>query len=54
VPGGVLVGITQLGRERIAAARPVHARAVRGALISLIPPEDRPAVISALEALAAQ
>jgi DNA-binding MarR family transcriptional regulator len=54
VPGGVLVSITQLGRERIAAARPVHARAVRASLTSLIPPEDTPAVLSALEALAGQ
>jgi DNA-binding MarR family transcriptional regulator len=54
VPGGVLVGITPLGAERVAAARPAHARAVRAALIGLIPPGDAPAVLSALEALAAQ
>jgi len=54
VPGGVLVGITPRGRERAAAARPVHARAVRRSLTSLIPPDDAPAVLSALEALAAQ
>jgi DNA-binding MarR family transcriptional regulator len=54
VPGGVLVGITPLGRERIADARPVHARAVRASLISLIPPEQTATVLSALEALAGQ
>lgn len=54
VTGGVLVGITPLGRERIAAARPVHARAVRASLISRIPPESAAAVLSALESLAAQ
>lgn len=53
VAGGVLVGITPLGRERIAAARPVHARAVRASLISRIPPESAAAVLSALESLAA-
>lgn len=54
VPGGVLVSITALGSDRIAAARPVHARAVRTSLISLISPQDAAAVLSALETLAAQ
>jgi DNA-binding MarR family transcriptional regulator len=54
VPGGVLVGITPLGRERIDDARPVHSRAVRELLISRIPPESVSAVLSALEALAEQ
>jgi DNA-binding MarR family transcriptional regulator len=54
VPGGVLVGITALGRERIDDARPVHSRAVRELLISQIPPESVSAVLSVLEALAEQ
>lgn len=51
--GGVLVTATALGRARIAEARPVHARAVREALVSRIPPGKSGALVSILDALAA-
>jgi DNA-binding MarR family transcriptional regulator len=52
VPGGVLVTSTAQGRTRIAEARPVHARAVREALVAVIPPDQADTLVSILEALA--
>lgn len=49
---GVLVTATSTGREQINAARPVHARAVRHALSSRVPPADLNRVLSVLQALA--
>lgn len=51
VPGGVLVTATPQGRACIAKARPVHARAVREALVSAIPQDQVDALVSILEAL---
>ncbi len=52
--GGVLVTITSTGREQINTARPVHARAVRHALSSRVPPTDFARVLTVLEALTAR
>ena len=51
VAGGVLVSITILGSERVAAARPVHADAVRASLLSKVPERGAGAFLSILEAL---
>jgi DNA-binding MarR family transcriptional regulator len=41
VPGGVQVAATSAGAAAIAAARPVHAAAVRAHLAALVPPAQR-------------
>ncbi|WP_433112629.1 MarR family winged helix-turn-helix transcriptional regulator [Micromonospora sp. CA-246542] len=52
VPGGMMVSITDRGAQLVAAARPVHADAVRTYLISRVPDTRRAAFLSILESLA--
>lgn len=42
---GVVVGITKLGRQRIAAARPIHATAVRRHLIERLTAKQRETIL---------
>jgi DNA-binding MarR family transcriptional regulator len=39
-PKSVLVVLTQFGREKLEAARPIHARSVRRNLLSRLTPEQ--------------
>jgi DNA-binding MarR family transcriptional regulator len=54
VGGGVEVRLTDTGRDRAQAARPVHAEAVRRHLIDRLDPSQRRELLLALDALTAQ
>jgi len=54
VGGGVEIRLTDTGRDRAEAARPVHAAAVRRHLIDRLNPTERRQLQHALDALTAQ
>jgi DNA-binding MarR family transcriptional regulator len=54
VDGGVEVRLTDTGRDRAKAARPVHAAAVRRHLIDRLDPSRRRQLRHTLDALTAQ
>lgn len=54
VDGGVEVRLTETGRDRAEAARPVHAAAVRRHLIDQLGPSQRRQLRHTLDALSAQ
>ncbi len=53
VDGGVEVGVTDAGREQAAAARPVHAAAVRAHFLDRLPDDGRAQLAALLADLAA-